>query len=79
MLQVRYRSFVELDNFVSLVHLNWFTKEQSSLLLIMPVLCGVIKGNISKLQRAQNYAASIATGNFDYVNFRSADLSYELN
>ena len=37
------------------------------------------QGNISKLQRAQNYAAIIITGNFDYVNFRSADLLYELN
>ena len=43
------------------------------------VWCHTKQGNISKLQRAQNYAARIVTGNFDYVNFRSADLLYELN
>ena len=31
----------------------------------------------AKLQRAQNYAARIVTENFDYVNFRSADLLHE--
>ena len=43
------------------------------------VWCHTKQGNISKLQRAQNYAARIVTGNFDYVNFRSADLLYELD
>ena len=43
------------------------------------VWCQTKQGNISKLQRDQNYAARIVTGNFDYVNFRSADLLYELN
>ena len=32
------------------------------------------KGNIDKLQRAQNYAARIISGNFDYINTRSIDL-----
>ena len=32
------------------------------------------KGNIVKLQRAQNYAARIISGNFDYINIRSIDL-----
>ena len=43
------------------------------------VWCHTKQSNISKLQRAQNYTATIVTGNFNYVNFRSADLSYELN
>ena len=51
MLQARYRSFVELDNSVGLVHLNWFTKERPSLLLIMPVLCGVTQNKAT----FQNY------------------------
>ena len=51
MLQARYRSFVELDNFVGLVHLNWFTKERSSLHLTMPVLCGVTQYKAT----SQNY------------------------
>ena len=41
MLQAEYRSFVELDNCVGLVHLSCLTKKQSSLFLIMPVLSGV--------------------------------------
>ena len=41
--------------------------------------CHTKQGNISKLQRAQNYAARNVTGNFDYVNSRSADSLYELN
>ena len=32
------------------------------------------KGNIDKLQGAQNYAARIISGNFDYINTRSIDL-----
>ena len=32
------------------------------------------KGIINKLQRAQNYAARIIWGNFDYINTRSIDL-----
>ena len=32
------------------------------------------KGNIDKLQRAQNYTARIISGNFDYINTRSIDL-----
>ena len=32
------------------------------------------QGNIQKLQRAQNKAARIVSGNFDYVNFSSLDL-----
>ena len=36
------------------------------------------QGNIQKLQRAQNYAARIVSGNFDYVNFRSLDLLHAL-
>ena len=43
------------------------------------VWCHTKQGNISKLQRAQNYAARIVTGNFDYVNFRSVELLHELN
>ena len=51
MLQARYRSFVELDNFVGLVHLNWFMKERSSLHLIMPVLCDATQNKAT----SQNY------------------------
>ena len=43
------------------------------------VWCHTKQGNISKLQRTQNYAARIVTGNFDYVNFRSIELLHELN
>ena len=43
------------------------------------VWCDTKQDNISKLQRAQSYAARMVTGNFYYVNFRSADLLYELN
>ena len=32
------------------------------------------KSNINKLQRVQNYAARIITGNFDYLNTNSIDL-----
>ena len=32
------------------------------------------KSNINKLQRVQNYAARIITGNFDYLNINSIDL-----
>ena len=32
-----------IRHFFGLVYLNWFTKRQHSLLLIMPVLCGVIQ------------------------------------
>ena len=31
------------------------------------------KSNINKLQRVQNYAARIITGNFDYLNTTSID------
>ena len=41
------------------------------------VWCHTKQGNISKLRRAQNYAARIVTGNFDYVN--SEVLSYYMN
>ena len=41
--------------------------------------CHTKQGNISKLQRAQNYAARIIGGNFDYVNFRNIELIHELN
>ena len=34
----KYRSFVELEKKFGLVYLNWFTKKQPSLLLIMSVL-----------------------------------------
>ena len=37
------------------------------------------QGNISKLQRAQNYTTRIVERNFYYVNFRSAALFYGLN
>ena len=43
------------------------------------VWCHTKQGNISKLQRAQNYAARIVIGNFDYVYFRSVELLHELN
>ena len=43
------------------------------------VWCHTKQGDISKLQHAQNYAAKIVTGNFDYVNFRSVELLHELN
>ena len=36
------------------------------------------QGNIQNLQRAQNFAARIVLGNFDYVNFRSLDLLHAL-
>ena len=52
---------------------------QATLDYACSVWCHTKQGNISKLQRAQNYAARIVTRNFDYVNFRSADLLYELN
>ena len=32
------------------------------------------KSNINKLQRVQNYAARIITGNFDYLNTNSIGL-----
>ena len=32
------------------------------------------KGNVDKLQRAQNCATRIISGNFDYINTRSIDL-----
>ena len=81
MLQPKYRCYTELDNFIRQVHLHLFTKKK-----IQPAFdyaCSVWghtkEGNISKLQRTQNYVARIVTGNFDYINFRSADLLYELN
>ena len=42
----------------------------------MHVQCGATqkKSNINKLQRVQNYAAHIITGNFDYLNTDSIDL-----
>ena len=43
------------------------------------VWCHTKQGNISKLQRAPNYAAKIVTRNFNYVNFRSVELLHELN
>ena len=54
MLQARYRSFVELNNSLGLVHLNWLRKERSSLhlILIMPVLCGATQNKVSS--RNQN-------------------------
>ena len=79
MLQARYRSFIELDNFVSLVHLIYKRTIQPSFDYACTVWCHAKQGNISKLQWAKKYAARIVTGNFDYVNFGSADLLYELN
>ena len=38
------------------------------------VWCHTKKSNINKLQRVQNYAARIITGNFDYLNTNSIDL-----
>ena len=38
------------------------------------VWCHTKKSNINKLQRVQNYAAHIITGNFDYLNTNSIDL-----
>ena len=70
LLQAEYRSFVELDSCVGPMPLYCSTKKQSSLFLLC-LFC--------KLKRVQNYAARIVTGNFDYLNFRSADLLYELN
>ena len=71
-----YRSFVDCDNFVGLVHLNWFMKNQSSLLLIMSVLCGVIQNKAT----SQNYHGLKTTlPELLRENFRGADLSYELN
>ena len=54
----KYRSYVELDNFVGLVHLNWLTKKQSSLLFTVPVLW-----TYKTRQRLK-----ITTGNCDYAN-----------
>ena len=51
MLQAEYRSSVELDNCVGLVHLSCLTKKQSSLFLIMPDLSGVIQNKATY----QNY------------------------
>ena len=79
MLQAKYRSCAELDHFVVQIHWNYFMRKQSSLFLIMPVLCGVTqsKATSQSYKRAQNYAARIGTGNFDYVN--SEVLSYYMN
>ena len=41
--------------------------------------CYTKEGNISKLQPAQNYASRIVAENFDYANFKIADLLYKLN
>ena len=80
MLQTEYRSFVELDNCVGLIFILFNEKTiQPVFDYACPVWCHTKQGNISKLQRAQNYAARIVTGNSDYLNFRSADLLYELN
>ena len=49
---------------------------QSSPFFIMPGLRGVTQSKVSKLQRAQNYAARIVTGNFDYVIFSVALIYY---
>ena len=57
--------------------LNLATKKQSSLFLFL--LCLFCLVSYKTRQRAQNHAARIVTGNFDYINFRSADLLYELN
>ena len=38
------------------------------------VWCNTKKSNINKLQRVQNYAARIITGNFDYINTQSIDV-----
>ena len=38
------------------------------------VWCHTKKSNIDKLQRVQNYAARIITGNFDYINTLSIDI-----
>ena len=38
------------------------------------VWCHTKKSNINKLQRVQNYAARIITGNFDYTNTQSIDV-----
>ena len=42
------------------------------------VWCHTKKSNINKLQRVQNYAARIITGNFDYLNTNSIDLTRSL-
>ena len=43
------------------------------------VWCHTKQGNISKLQRAQIYAARIVTDSFHYVKFRSVDLLHKFN
>ena len=42
------------------------------------VWCHTKKSNINKLQRVQNYAARIITGNFDYINTQSIDVLHSL-
>ena len=70
----RIRSFTKPE------HLNYCMKKTCSLFLIAHVLfwSNTQQGNIQILQRAQNYAARIVSGNFDYVNFRSLDLLHAL-
>ena len=65
MLQARYQSFVEFDNFVGLVWLINGNTIQPSFHYACSVWCRAKQGNISKLQRAQNYATGIVTGDFD--------------
>ena len=47
MLQAKYRSCAELDHFVVQIHLNYSMIKQSSLFLIMPVLCGVTQSKVT--------------------------------
>ena len=37
------------------------------------------QGNMHKLQRAQNYAARLVSGNFDFINHRGEDIVKSLN
>ena len=37
------------------------------------------QGNMYKLQRAQNYAARLVLGNFDFINYRGEDIVKSLN
>ena len=81
MLQAKYRSCAELDHFVVQIHWNYFLRKQSSLFLIMPVLCGVTQSkatsqsyNVLKTALLELLLATSIT-----LNFRSVESLHELN
>ena len=65
----RIRSFVKTDTLKLL-----YEKNNSTCYGLCSVWCHTKNSNINKLRRAQNYAARIITGNFDYINTHSIDL-----